>query len=501
MGDNPKTSYPLIMAESKGLLNNLFWKFSERTAAQLVSLVVSIVLARLLMPSDYGAIAMVTVFITLAQVLVDGGFSGALIQKKNADKLDFSTVLYFVLTVSLLLYVVIWFAAPYISRFYGEGYEILTPVFRVLGVQIIIYGVNSVQQAYVSREMMFRKFFFSTLVGTVISAVVGLSMAYAGYGIWALVAQQLTMSLVNTLTLFMITRKLPALAFSWERLKALLSYGIKLFGANVLISFYQELRALIIGKLYSAADLAFFDKGKVFPNMLVTNINSSIGTVLFPKMSQQQDDLVRVKQTIRNSIRFSSYILSPLMLGLAAIAEPFIRLLLTEKWLPCVPLLQILCVSYLFMPIHTANMQAIKAIGRSGTILILEIIKKSIELITLLLVMRMGVMAITINMAVLSFIFIFVNAFPNVKYLGYSFKEQMSDLLPNLCLATLMAVIVFLLMHLPINDFLKIVIGIFTGAAVYVSVSLLTKNKEFHYAIHLIRRRLKFSNSSKSVND
>lgn len=490
MGDNPKTSYPLIMAESKGLLNNLFWKFSERTAAQLVSLVVSIVLARLLMPSDYGAIAMVTVFITLAQVLVDGGFSGALIQKKNADKLDFSTVLFFVLTVSLLLYVVIWFAAPYISRFYGKGYEILTPVFRVLGVQIIIYGVNSVQQAYVSREMMFRKFFFSTLVGTVISAVVGLSMAYAGYGIWALVAQQLTMSLVNTLTLFMITRKLPALAFSWERLKALLSYGIKLFGANVLISFYQELRALIIGKLYSAADLAFFDKGKVFPNMLVMNINSSIGAVLFPKISQQQDDLAKVKQTTRNSIRFSSYILSPMMLGLAAIAEPFVRLLLTEKWLPCVPLLQVFCITYLFMPIHTANMQAIKAIGKSGIILTLEIIKKSVELITLLLVMHMGVMAIAVNMAILNFLFTFVNAYPNVKYLGYSFKEQISDVFANFFIAGLMAIIVYLATKLPLSDVIVLLIAIGAGVLIYAGMSIITKNSEFYYALHLVRNKL-----------
>ncbi len=484
------------MAESKGLLNNLFWKFAERTAAQLVSLVVSIVLARLLMPSDYGAIAMVMVFITLAQVLVDGGFSGALIQKKNADKLDFSTVLYFVVAVSIFLYIVIWFAAPYISDFYGEGYEILTPVFRVLGIQIIIYGVNSVQQAYVSRQMMFRKFFFSTLVGTVISAIVGLSMAYGGLGVWALVGQQLTMSFVNTLTLFLITRKLPGLAFSWVRLKGLLSYGIKLFGANVLISFYQELRALIIGKLYSSADLAYFDKGKVFPNMLVTNINSSIGAVLFPKMSQQQDDLVRVKQTMRNSIRYSSYILSPLMMGLAAIAEPFIRLLLTEKWLPCVPLLQILCISYLFMPIHTANMQAIKAVGKSGIILTLEIIKKSVELITLLLVMRMGVMAITLNMAILSLLFTFVNAYPNVKYLGYSFKEQVSDVFPNFFMASLMALIVYLTTKFPFNDVVVLILGIIIGGVVYIGISFLTKNKEFKFTYNLIKEKLNFSRFS-----
>lgn len=476
------------MAESKGLLSNLFWKFSERIASQLVSLVVSIILARLLMPSDYGAIAMVTVFITLAQVLVEGGFSGALIQKKNADRLDFSSVFYFVLAISVLLYVILFVLAPYIAGFYGEGYEILTPVFRVLGVQVIIFGANSVQQAYVSREMMFRKFFYSTLVGTIVSAVVGLTMAYRGYGVWALVAQQLTMSAVNTLALFLVTRKLPSLAFSWIRLKSLLKYGINLFGANFLIAFYQEFRSLIIGKLYSAADLAFFDKGKVFPNLIVTNVNSSIGAVLFPKISQQQDNLSQVKQTTRYSIRFSSYIMSPLMLGLAAVAEPFIRLLLTDKWIPCVPLLRVLCVCYMFMPIHTANIQATKAIGRSDIVLKLEIIKKSIELVSLLLVMRISVMAIAINMAVLNFVFIFINVFPNIKWLGYSFKEQMSDILPNLLVSFMMACVVFLVASCPMNDWFRLIIGVLVGFSFFVGVSVISKNKEFNYIVSLLKK-------------
>lgn len=478
------------MAESKGLINNLAWKFAERVASQLVSLVVSIVLARILMPSDYGAIAMVTVFIVLAQVLVDGGFSGALIQKKNADKLDFSSVFYFVLVLSFLLYIILFISAPYISTFYGDGYEILTSVLRVLGIQIVIFGVNSVQQAYVSREMMFRKFFFSTLIGTIVSAIVGLTMAYLNYGVWALVGQQLTMSVVNTFTLFLITRKLPALSFSWFRLKGLLGFGVKIFGANVLIAVYQELRALIIGKLYSSSDLAYFDKGKMFPSLLVTNINSSIGAVLFPKISQEQDDLSRVKQTTRNSIRFSSYYLSPMMLGLAAISEPLIRLLLTEKWLPCVPLMQVFCFAYLFMPIHTANMQAIKAIGRSGIFLTLEIVKKIIELVTLLLVMRKGVMAIAINMAVLNLCFTFVNAYPNVKLLGYTVKEQISDVFSNFFMAGIMATAVFMVTKLPFGDLLVLIIGLLTGLFLYVGMSILFNNNEYEYTVQLIKTKL-----------
>ena len=272
------------------LLSNLSWKFAERIASQAVSFVVSIVLARILAPSDYGAIAMVMIFVTLANVIAEGGFSSALIQKKDADKLDFSTVFYFSIAFSIVLYVTLYFAAPYISLFYGEGYEILTPVLRVIGLQVIIYAANSVQQAYVSKKMMFQKFFWSTLIGTIVSAIIGLAMAYSGYGIWALVGQQLSMAITNIIVLYLVTRKLPGVMFSYERLKGLFNYGAKILGASLLVSLFLDLRSLIIGKLYSAKDLAFFDRGRQFPNLIVVNVNSSVGAVLFPKMSEQQDD-------------------------------------------------------------------------------------------------------------------------------------------------------------------------------------------------------------------
>ena len=365
-------------------LTNLFWKFSERTAAQMVSLVVSIVLARILNPSDYGSVAMVMVFVSLASVLVEGGFSSALIQKKDADKLDFSTVFYFSLVFSIFLYLVLFFIAPYISQFYGEGYEILTPVLRVIGFQIIIYGVNSVQQAYVSRKMMFKKFFWSTLIGTILSAIVGLTMAYLGYGIWALVGQQLTMVVTNTVVLYIVTRKLPGLMFSFNRLKGLFGYGVNILGTSILINLFLNIRSLIIGKLYSAKDLAYFDRGNQLPSLLVTNVDYSIAAVLFPKMSQEQDDKSRIKQTCRNSIRFSSFVMMPLMMGMIVCAEPMIRVILTDKWIDTVPYVQLFCITYMFYPMHTANMQAIKAIGKSGMYLTLEIIKKIIEVVCLL---------------------------------------------------------------------------------------------------------------------
>jgi len=471
------------------LLNNLSWKFAERIAAQLVTVIVSIILARMLTPQDYGIIAIVTIFITFANVFVSDGFGSALIQKKEVDALDYSSVLYFNIIFSIVLYAILFFCAPLIASFYGDGYEILTPVLRVLGLRIIVSAVNSVQQAYVSRKMIFKKFFWSTLIGTVLSAVVGIGMAYSGFGVWALVGQYLTNTTVGTVTLAVSLRKKPILSFSFERLKGMVGYGSKILGTSLLITGYQEIRALIIGKVYSSEDLAYYDKGRQFPNLIVTNINTSIGAVLFPKMAQEQDDKTRIREITRKSIRFSSYLMCPLMLGLAAVAEPFVKIVLTDKWLPCVTLLQIFCVVYLFQPIHTANMQAIKAIGRSDVYLKLEIIKKVIELVVLLIVMWISVEAIVVSMAILTMAFTFVNAYPNKKLLNYSFKQQMGDILPSVCMSLVMAVIVYFFGKIPMNAYISFGVQIILGMIVYFALSLITKNSELKYFINLIKKK------------
>ncbi|MBR5778871.1 MAG: lipopolysaccharide biosynthesis protein [Bacteroidales bacterium] len=471
-------------------LENLVWKFMERMSSQLVQLVVSIVLARILSPSDYGVVAMVSIFIVLANVLIEGGFSSALIQKKDADDIDFSTVFYFSIAFSILLYSILYFVAPSISSFYGEDYKILIPVLRVLGIQVIIYAVNSVQQAYVQRQMLFRNFFWATLVGTIVSAIIGLSMACFGFGVWSIVAQQLTASLINTLTLYFITRKLPILVFSFNRLRDLFNYGVKLLGASLLVAGYQEIRALIIGKLYTAQDLAFFDRGKQFPSLIVTNINSSIAAVLFPKMAKEQDSIEQIKKTTRMSIRFSSYIMSPIMFGLVAVSESFVRVILTEKWIGCVPLMQWFCLVFLFMPIHTANMQALKAIGRSDTFLKLELIKKTVELISLFVVIWISVDAIVINMAILTTLFTVVNAFPNRKLLNYTYKEQIRDILPSIIMSMVMLALILIFNYFVVlNDWMTIIVDFFIGITLYIGLSIITKNKEYIHIINIILKR------------
>lgn len=469
-----------------GLLSNLSWKFAERISAQVITLVVSIVLARVLDPSHYGIIAIVLIFITLANVLVSDGFGSALIQKKDPDNLDYSSVLIFNIVFSFFLYALLFLVAPLITSFFGEGYELLTPVLRVLGLRIIVSGINSVQQAYIAKKMIFKKFFIATLFGTIISGIVGIWMAYNGYGVWSLVFQYLINTTVDTLVLGLVLRWWPGFRFSIQRLKLLLKYGWKILGASLLITGFQELRAIIIGKVYSSDDLAFYDKGRQFPNLVVTNINSSIGAVLFPKMSNEQNDIAKIKATTRNSIRFSSFFMSPMMFGLAAVATPFVTVVLTEKWLPCVPLLQLFCIIYLFQPIHTANMQAIKAVGKSGTYMILEIVKKSIELAVLIVTMWFGVTAIVVGMAAMTTLFVFVNAFPNIKILNYSIKEQLSDVFPPIIMSVIMFVLVLLVGLLPINNILVLCIQIVSGIIIYLILSFFTKNSEFLFIKKLL---------------
>lgn len=471
-------------------LTNLAWKFGERLSSQLVSFAVSIIIARILDPSDYGLVAMTMVFISLSNVLVDGGFSSALIQKKTADKLDFSTVFWFSVAFATCIYAILYVSAPYIASFYGEEYYQLTDILRVLGLQVIVYSINSVQNAYISRKMMFKNFFWATLVGTIVSACVGVWMAYNGFGVWAIIGQQLTASVTNTLTQYYITRKLPGMEFSFVRLKTMFGYGVKLLSANLLTTFFLDIRTFIIGKMYSAAQLSYFDRGKQYPSLVSANINTSIGAVLFPRMSQQQDNPAVIKATTRRSIRFSAYVMCPLMLGLAAVAEPLVRMLLTEKWLPCVPFLQLFCIIYLFQPIHTANMQAIKALGRSDVYLKLELIKKTIEIVMLLIVMWISVEAIAINMAVLTTLFTLVNSRPNIKLLNYSLPEQFQDILPAIGMSLVVFVSVFSITYLHIGDSLMLLLQFIVGFLVYLILSKITRNPEYAYICSLLKLKM-----------
>ena len=401
----------------KRVSSGFIWRLLERFGAQGVTLIVSIVLARMIAPEIYGNIALVMIFITIMQVFVDSGLGNSLIQKKDSDDIDFSTVFWFNIIFCLFLYAVIFFAAPFIALWF-EIQE-FTSVLRILGLTIIISGVKNIQQAYVSKHMQFKKFFFSTLGGTIGAAVVGIVMAIKGFGIWALVAQSLFNVLVDTIILWIVVKWKPKFVFSFSRLKVLYSYGWKILVSTLIDTIYNDIRSLIIGKMYSSEDLAYYNKGSQFPTLLVSNINSSIDSTLFPAMSLVQEDKERIKAITRRSIKVSTFVIFPMMAGLVACASPFVRFLLTDKWIDAIPFLQIISCALAFYPISTANLSAMKAIGRSDLYLKLEIVRKAVNTIFLLTAMWFGPLAIALSLLANSLVNSIINSIPNKKLLSY----------------------------------------------------------------------------------
>ena len=467
------------MIKSNKVASNFLWRFAERCGAQIVSFVVSIILARILVPEDYGTVALVTVFTTILQVFVDSGLGTALIQKKDADDLDFSSVFFFNFVVCIILYGGLFVASPFIARFYGN--DNLTSVIRVIGLTIVVSGVKGIQQSYVSRNMMFKRFFFSTLGGTIFSAILGIGMAYAGAGVWALVAQQLSNTMMDTLILWITVKWRPKLQFSWNRLKGLLNYGWKLLVSALLDTVYNNLRSLIIGKIYTSSDLAYYNQGDKFPNVIVTNINTSIDSVLLPTMSSVQDDRKRVKEMTRRAMKTSVYIMAPLMMGLAFCATPIVRLVLTDKWLPCVPFLQIFCITYMFWPVHTANLNAIKALGRSDLFLKLEIVKKIVGMIVLFATMNISVKAMAYSLLVVSVLGQIINSWPNRKLLNYGYLEQLKDILPGIIIAVCMGASVYCVQFIGLSDVLTLCIQIPLGMIIYILLSKILKMESYQY--------------------
>ena len=375
--------------------------------------------------------------------------------------------------------------APFIAGFYGDSS--LTPIIRVISLTIIISGVKGIQQSYVSRNMLFKRFFYSTLGGTIFSAFLGIALAYAGFGVWAIVAQQISNTAIDTLILWLTVKWRPKRMFSWGRLKGLLSFGWKMLASSLLDTVYNNIRSLIIGKMYSSSDLAYYDQGKKFPNVIVTNINTSIDSVLLPTMASAQDDAGRVKSMTRRAIKSSTYIMAPLMMGLAFCAEPIVRLVLTDKWLPCVPFLRIFCITYMFYPIHTANLNAIKAMGRSDLFLKLEIAKKIVGMALLLSTMWFGVMAMAYSLLVSSVFSQIINSWPNRKLLNYGYLEQLRDILSGIALAVVMGCCVSLISLLGLSNAVTLLIQIPLGAVIYIAASALLHLESFEYLMDMIR--------------
>lgn len=467
------------------VLSGLFWKVVENGGAQGVQFLITLVLARLLGPEAYGTVGLITIFILIANVFIQSGFQTSLIQKKDVEEVDFSSVFYLSLAVAAVLYVALFAAAPAIGAFYEE--PVLAPMVRVLSVTLFFGAVISTQSAVIARKLEFKKMCISSLAAACGSGALGVAAAAGGAGVWALVFQQLSNNLFLMLALWILVPWRPAGLFSFARLKELFSYGWKLLCSSLLDTVYNNVYGLVIGKIYSKAALGFYNRGNQFPQLIVTNLGTSIQAVMLPAFSANQEDRARVKSMVRRAIVTSSYLVFPMMAGLIAVAKPFITIVLTDKWLPCVPFLQIMCVAYAMWPIHIANLQAINALGRSDIFLKLEIIKKIIGVAALLLGIPFGIYVMVGLKAVTDLIGTFINSYPNKKLLDYSFLEQWRDVIPSLLAASAMGAAVYSIQFFIANVWLLLLVQIVAGIVIYVGLSWLFKLESFLYLTATIR--------------
>jgi len=469
----------------------LLWKLLERFGFQGVQFVLQIVLARILDPSHYGVLSLMVIFTTLANVFIQSGFSTALVRGKDVDQRDYSSVFWASLGIAVALYGVIYAAVPLIAQYYNMP-DIVNPM-RVLALMLIPGAFNSVQLAKVSREMNFRKVFVSNLAGIIISGAVSIIMALNGAGLWALVVQTLANVTVACVVMFFTVKWRPAFVCDFNRLRVLLSFGWKILVSNLIDTLYQDIRSLVIGKKYNSETLGFYNRGKNFPQFIITAVNSTVQSVMLPAMAAKQDDHSAVKQLTRNSIMLSAYILFPLMAGLAGVANTMVEFLLTEKWLPCVPYLQIYCFALAFNPIHSCNLQAINAMGRSDIFLKLEIIKKVIGILALVIAVFCfdSPVAIALTGVFTAVTSCFINAYPNKKLIGYSYLDQMRDILPSMLLSVLMLVIILLVALLPLPVIAMLVVQFLVGVVAYIALSAWFRITPFLMLVDYIKKKKK----------
>ena len=469
----------------------LFWKLLERFGVQGSQFLLQLVLARILDPEHYGVLSMMFIFTNLANVFIQAGFSTALIQNKDVTDEDFSSVFWVTLGVAGLLYSTIFFCAPWIGRFY-EMPDMVLPL-RILALMLLPGALNSVQLAKISREMNFKKVFISNLAGILIAGTVSIVIAKLGGGLWALVAQTLMNVVVVCIVMTFTSNLKLQFVINWKRAVILFRFGWKLLVSGLLNTLYMELRSLVIGKKYDSGTLGYYNRGKQFPQFIINAIDGAVQSVMLPAIASEQDEQARVKALMRSSITLTSYIIFPMMAGLAGVAAPLVSLLLTDKWLPCVPYLQIYCFTFAFYPVHTCNLQAINAVGRSDIFLKLEIIKKAIGITALVIAVFCfnSPIAIAATGIITGLISCFVNASPNKKLVGYSYFEQMKDILPSLLFSLVMLGCVLAVQLLHLNNILTILLQIVVGVVVYVLLSMLFKLEPFRILLNIFKKFFK----------
>lgn len=473
------------------VVKGTFWTLVEKLSIQMVGFVVGMILARLLTPDDYGTVALMSIFFAISNVLIDGGFGNALIQKKNADELDFNSVFYLSFGVSIVAYVVLFIAAPWIADFYNQP-ELIALV-RVASLGLCLNSFNSIQNVELVKTMRFDLSFRISVITSLASAICGIVLAYLGYGAWALVLTTLFTGIIGAVARWFIVAWRPRLVFSWVRVKPLFSFGWKMLVSGLLDQFFANLNGLLIGKYYSKADLAFVNKGDALPRLVMNQVDETLGRVSFPALVEFQNDIEKLRDATRRMIQFSTFLVFPLMIGVAACSKSLLELLYGHQWIPATPYMMLACFSLALWPFHTINLRAIVVLGRSDIFLKLEIIKKLAKLVVIVSSIRFGVFAfIAATAFALGPLSVLINAWPNTKLLKYSIRMQIFDVLPTLGVCSLMAIVVFgvdvlvsgvglnyEVTHNVLSLVIPLIIQFLSGAALFFSLAWLFELKPF----------------------
>ncbi len=470
------------------VIKSMFYKFTERLAVKGIGLIIGIILARLLLPEDFGQVAIITVFIALATSIIQGGLNTALVQQKDIQEDDYSTVFYISLAISVLMVVILFFSAPLIASFYKLP-DLVWPI-RVYSFSLLFGAFNSVQVAKIQREMNFKAMMWTSLIATVTAGIIGIALAYMDWGIWALVFYGCASTALSCITMFFATDWFPRLTFSVPRAKILFAYGWKMLVSAVLCSLYADFRSLLIGKQYSTDDLGYYNRGQQYPAVISTTLDTTIQSVMFPTLARSQSDKDALKTMLKRTISMGAFVIVPTMIGLACVAEPLIKLLLTDKWLPAAPYMQLICLAEASIIFTSSSLIAIKAMGRSDIYMKLEVVRRIVMLAILIgaVVIFDSVLAIAVSYALSAWLDAVIIAIPLKRLLGYGFFGMIKDNWKSLLASVLTGTIVLLIGLLSINLMLMLFIQVLAGVISYIALCLILKSDPFANILTAIKK-------------
>ncbi len=470
-------------------MGGVFWSFLERVGQQGISFFIAIILARLLLPEQFGLVGMLSLFIEIARVFVDSGFGAALIQRKKATDADACSIFYFNVLVGLLAMGLLCVLAPWVADFYQQ--PILTPLMRALSVTLVINSLAGVQTALLSKRIDFKTQLKVSVAATLLSGVIGITLAVRGFGVWSLAAHYISSSLFRTMLLWGLNTWRPKLLFRFAALREMFGFGSKLLAAVLLNTIFENIYLVVIGRLFSAGHLGLYAGARKIQNTATINITGVVMQVAFPVFSAIQDEPARLKRSMRKAMMMLALVNFPLMAGLALVARPIVYVLLTERWAAAVPWLQLLCVAGLLYPFQSLHLNVLKAVGRSDLYFLLEVVKKTLIVILIAITCRWGVTGMLWGQVVMSVLGYYINSYYTTRLIGYRLTEQLADLAPYAAISALMGVGVYLVQWVPARDAFRLLMEVLLGVVLYVVLSCLFRLPAFLDVVQAIRERVR----------